>query len=71
MEEYEEADEYCPGCDNHYVLEAVTPESKGQLVVEFEAKKGYEHKLIKDDREKDRAATLMDYGDLNLSDEDD
>ncbi|KAI9252401.1 hypothetical protein BDA99DRAFT_548399 [Phascolomyces articulosus] len=26
MRDYEEEDEYCPHCDNHYVLEAVTPE---------------------------------------------
>ena len=26
--DYEEEDEYCPHCDNHYVLEAVTPEPK-------------------------------------------
>lgn len=25
--DYEEEDEYCPHCDNHYVLEAVTPEA--------------------------------------------
>ena len=70
MEEYEEADEYCPNCDNHYVIEAATPESKGRLVVEFEAKKGHEHKLFQDEREKDRKATLMDYADIVLSDED-
>jgi len=23
---YEEADEYCPHCDNHYVIEAKTPQ---------------------------------------------
>ncbi len=26
--EFEESDEYCPHCDNHYVLEAVTPKMK-------------------------------------------
>ena len=72
MEFYEEADEYCPGCDNHYVLEAVTPEDKGRLVVEFEQKKGHEHKMFKDEREKDRAPVLMDFEDLgNLSDQSD
>ena len=70
IEVYEESDEYCPRCDNHYVLDAVTPEDTGHLVIGFEAKKGYEHKLYNDDREKERAPTLMDYGDLNLSDED-
>lgn len=24
--DYEEEDEYCPHCDNHYVIDAVTPE---------------------------------------------
>ncbi len=25
VQEFEEADEYCPHCDNHFVLEAKTP----------------------------------------------
>jgi hypothetical protein len=25
--DYEDEDEYCPHCDNHYVLEAVEPEA--------------------------------------------
>ncbi|KAI8098909.1 uncharacterized protein BX664DRAFT_288701 [Halteromyces radiatus] len=28
MTDYEEEDEYCPHCDNHYVLDALTPEAK-------------------------------------------
>lgn len=24
-QEFEESDEFCPHCDNHYVLEAITP----------------------------------------------
>ena len=35
IEEYEEADEFCPGCDNHYVIEAKTIENTGKLVIEF------------------------------------
>ena len=31
--DYDEADEYCPHCDNHYVIEAKTPKPR----VEFEA----------------------------------
>ncbi|KAI9306931.1 hypothetical protein BJ944DRAFT_262737 [Cunninghamella echinulata] len=27
MKDYEEEDEYCPHCDNHYVLDAITPEA--------------------------------------------
>ena len=69
-ENYEDADEYCPACDNHYVIEAKTLEQKGRLVVEFEAKKGHENKMFIDEREKQRAPTLMDYEDLKMSDDD-
>lgn len=31
-EEFEDSDEYCPHCDNHYVLEAVEPKP----ILEFE-----------------------------------
>ena len=58
MEEFEEADEYCPGCDNHYYIEAETPETKGRLVVEVEAHEGHENDLIQDDRQKSRAMHL-------------
>ena len=34
VEEFEEADEYCPHCDNHFIIEAKTRESQGRLVVE-------------------------------------
>ena len=27
MTQFEEPDEYCPHCDNHFVIEAVTPET--------------------------------------------
>jgi len=26
MKDFEETDEYCPYCDNHYYIEAETPE---------------------------------------------
>ena len=29
----EEADEYCPRCDNHFVIEAKTPKAKSELVL--------------------------------------
>ncbi|CAO3652854.1 unnamed protein product [Cunninghamella echinulata] len=38
MKDYEEEDEYCPHCDNHYVLDAVTPEAS--LGIETENFKG-------------------------------
>lgn len=34
MTEYEDSDEYCPHCDNHYVIEAKEP--KARLEVEGE-----------------------------------
>jgi hypothetical protein len=33
-EEFEESDEYCPHCDNHFVIDALTP--KPRLEVEGE-----------------------------------
>ena len=49
MEEYEDSDEYCPHCDNHYVLEAVEP--KMRLEVEGEdARK--DARMLKDERVK-------------------
>lgn len=59
MNEFEEADEYCPHCDNHYIIEAKTPETEGKMVIEFEQEKGHENKMFKDDREKQRQATLQ------------
>ena len=35
--EFEEADEYCPHCDNHFVIPAKTPE----LRIEVEGEEGY------------------------------
>lgn len=35
LEDLEEADEYCPHCDNHYVIEARAPQEK-KLAVKFE-----------------------------------
>ena len=69
VEEFEEADEYCPHCDNHFMIEAKTPETEGKLVLQFEAEKGHEHKMFKDDREKDRNKALMDMAG-ELSDDD-
>eukprot|EP00744_Colponema_vietnamica_P001374 GILI01002277.1.p3 GENE.GILI01002277.1~~GILI01002277.1.p3 ORF type:complete len:114 (-),score=15.03 GILI01002277.1:282-623(-) len=50
MSVYDESDEYCPHCDNHYVIPAKTPENQGQLVLEIEAKEGHENDLIIDPR---------------------
>jgi len=45
-------------CDNHYVIEAETPEDKGKLVIEFEQERGFEHKMFKDEREKEKSLSL-------------
>jgi len=47
MSEYDESDEYCPHCDNHYVLEAKTPVAA--LGVEGEDIRK-DARMIKDDR---------------------
>merc|ERR1712227_722381 len=73
IEEFEEADEYYPHCDNHWMIEAKTPEMKGKFVIGFQMEKGHEHKMVKDDREKDRKIVLqkdIDWGDDDESDED-
>ena len=44
--------------------EAKTPETEGKLMIEFKAEKGHEHKVMKDDREKERERTLMKTGHL-------
>lgn len=48
-EEFEEADEYCPHCDNHFVLDALTP--KPSLQVEGEDAR-IDSRMLKDDRVK-------------------
>ncbi|KZV66466.1 hypothetical protein PENSPDRAFT_744738 [Peniophora sp. CONT] len=49
MEAYEESDEYCPHCDNHYVIDAKTPQAA--LTVENEDAR-IDARHIKDVREK-------------------
>ncbi|PSS23224.1 hypothetical protein M430DRAFT_64875 [Amorphotheca resinae ATCC 22711] len=45
--EFEESDEYCPHCDNHFVLEAVTP----QPILKFEGEDArIDSRMLKDDR---------------------
>jgi len=45
--EFEESDEYCPHCDNHYRIDAVTP--KAALKVESEDTR-MDARMLKDDR---------------------
>ncbi len=46
-------------CDNHFVVEAKTPDTNGKLVITFKAEKGHENKMFKDEREKDRNRVLQ------------
>jgi uncharacterized CHY-type Zn-finger protein len=49
--EFEDADEYCPHCDNHFVIDALTP--KARLEVEGEDVRidaRYSHMLLRDFR---------------------
>lgn len=50
MSEYEESDEYCPHCDNHYVLQAKTPQAA--LAVESEDVR-VDSRMLKDERTKE------------------
>ncbi|GFF35226.1 uncharacterized protein C3B9.05 [Aspergillus udagawae] len=45
--EFDESDEYCPHCDNHFVIDAVTP--KAALQVEGDDAR-VDSRMIKDDR---------------------
>ncbi|KAM0276751.1 hypothetical protein ACHAQH_006400 [Verticillium albo-atrum] len=56
--EFEDADEYCPHCDNHFVIEAKTP--KAAISVEGEdARK--DHRMLRDERVKQtRMRTIFD-----------
>ncbi|KAJ1984034.1 hypothetical protein H4R33_004529 [Dimargaris cristalligena] len=47
MSDFDESDEYCPHCDNHYIIDAKTPQMA--LGVEGEDAR-VNNKLIKDDR---------------------
>lgn len=72
VSEFEEADEYCPHCDNHFIIEAKTRETEGKMVIEFAHQKGHENKMFKDDREKERNRVLdFDGMSDDLSDDDD
>ncbi|KAG2122983.1 CHY zinc finger-domain-containing protein [Suillus cothurnatus] len=47
MSNYEESDEFCPHCDNHYVIDAKTP----QAVIGVEGEDArVDARMLKDDR---------------------
>ncbi|TID22801.1 HOT13-Zinc-binding mitochondrial intermembrane space protein [Venturia nashicola] len=59
--EFEDADEYCPHCDNHFVIDAVTP--KARLEVEGEDVR-IDARMIKDERVKqEELRTIFDVKD--------
>jgi len=45
--EFDESDEYCPHCDNHFVLEAKTPKPMLKMETEDVRK---DARILKDDR---------------------
>ncbi|AAW47068.1 hypothetical protein CNBN0510 [Cryptococcus deneoformans B-3501A] len=51
MTEYEEADEYCPHCDNQYIIEAKEPQA--MVGVEGEDAR-IDNRMLKDDRVKEK-----------------
>lgn len=53
--EFEDSDEYCPHCDNHYIIEAVTP--KAALRVEGEDAR-MDARMLKDERVKQTKKTM-------------
>lgn len=57
-QEFEESDEYCPHCDNHFVIEAKTP--KAALSIESEDVR-MDSKMLKDERVRDqKKRTIFD-----------
>ncbi|EHK41154.1 uncharacterized protein TrAtP1_004574 [Trichoderma atroviride] len=57
-QEFDESDEYCPHCDNHFVLEAKTP--KAALTIEGDDVR-MNNKLLRDERIKqDGMRTIFD-----------
>jgi acetyl-CoA carboxylase beta subunit len=57
-QEFEESDEYCPHCDNHFVLDAITP--KPVLKVEGEDVR-MDSRMLRDDRVKPKGQrTIFD-----------
>jgi len=65
MSEYEESDEYCPHCDNHYVINAKTPQAA--LAVEGEDAR-IDSRMLKDDRMKDsQSRSIFTQKDASIS----
>lgn len=59
--EFEESDEYCPHCDNHFILDAMTP----QLALNVEGEDArIDSRMIKDERVKgEQERSIFNLGD--------
>ena len=55
-QEFEESDEYCPHCDNHFIIDAKTP--KAALSIESEDVR-VDNKMLKDERVKSKRRRSM------------
>lgn len=65
METYEDSDEFCPHCDNHYVIEAKT--AAPMLGVEGEDAR-MDNRMIRDDRVKTQTRNLWEPTDDDFAD---
>lgn len=57
VKEFEEADEYCPHCDNHFVLDAMTPQP--ELKVEGEDAR-VDSRMIRDERLQQKRQKMLE-----------
>lgn len=56
--EFEDSDEYCPHCDNHFVIDAITP--KQALTIESDDVR-VDNRMVRDDRVQAQATrTIFD-----------
>ncbi|KAJ5851485.1 uncharacterized protein N7529_010870 [Penicillium soppii] len=61
--EFEDSDEYCPHCDNHFVIDAVEPEAR--LHVEGDDAR-MDNRMLKDDRvARDEERSLFNIRDMS------
>jgi acetyl-CoA carboxylase beta subunit len=56
MEQFDESDEYCPHCDNHFLLEAKEPQARLEVEGEDIRK---DSRMIRDDRIKRKDAPTV------------
>lgn len=60
MTVYEESDEYCPHCDNHYIIEAKTAQQQPQVVGMAATDIRMDPRMMRDERVKQTLADLDD-----------